>query len=155
MEGGEERGWGRGCEGVEEEEGLVLAGEDGLWGVSGTRRVKCRQTWSRRRERRFVKRSEVVLGVECCRTARCQWPALADCALTLSSDEARQVRGVGLVRAPDVAVGWSIVGGIGRRCAPGQDVGCVGGELVSDAPVVACAGDDGGDETVERRHGQG
>ena len=40
MESGEEgRGWCErgGSEGVEEEEGFVFAGKDGLWGVSGGR----------------------------------------------------------------------------------------------------------------------
>ena len=69
MEGGEEgrcgSTWGGG-EGIEEEEGLVFAGEDGLGRVSGEGRGGEGRTWSRRRASRFVKRREA----EGCRTGR-------------------------------------------------------------------------------------
>jgi len=67
MEGGEEGG-GRGerarggGEGVEEEEGLVFAREDGLGGVSGGATEGTGRTWSRRRASRFVNESAAVLG---------------------------------------------------------------------------------------------
>ena len=65
MESGEEgRGWCErgGSEGVEEEEGFVFAGKDGLWGVSGGREGRMERTWSRRRASRLVNLSEAVLG---------------------------------------------------------------------------------------------